>query len=329
MRCANRQGYTKTVFRGSPGTPRRGVAPTRRLPQNPARIMHVQLFAVSAGGPVPLPVPASARHAHELFDGLVLGVYSALRTFQHERFLGLEHHLDRTDRSMELLGWPERLDRARLAHAMHAAVRAYPGPDAFVRFDVLAEPARALGTDERLLLALSPFVPVPARYLAEGVTVRIAPLRRSRPLIKTAAFVVQRRPYPLGRQDAFEHLIVDERARILEGTSSNFLALQGTCLHLSGDEALQGVTQRIVAELARGLGLDVVREPLTVPELARADETFLTGSTRGIVPVVAVEEQRIGRGVPGPWTLRLLEAYGEHARRAARTALEVLETAKG
>jgi hypothetical protein len=42
------------------------------------------------------------------------------------------------------------------------------------------------------------------------------------------------------------------------------------------------------------------------------------------VPIVALEEQRIGTGRPGPWTLRLLDAYREHARRNARRASELV-----
>jgi branched-chain amino acid aminotransferase len=281
----------------------------------------VQLFAVSKGGPVPLVVRPGVRSAHELFDGLALGVYSALRSHPGARFLGLEQHLERTDRSLELLGRPERLDRPILKRALDACVRAYPAPEAFVRFDVLLEAPRALGTAERTLLALSPLVPVPEAFLEEGVGVRVSPLRRATPLVKVASFVIERRPYPLGSREAYEHLIVDGEGRILEGTSSNFLAVQGRTLRLSGEEALQGVTQAIVAGLAQGLGLTSERRPLARAELGAIDEAFVTGSTRGIVPVVAVEGQTIGAGVPGPWTKRLMAAYREHARLHARPAL--------
>ena len=295
---------------------------TERRPGERAGTEAVQLYALTPAGPRALAVPAGARHAHELFDGLPLLVYSALRTFQHERFLGLEHHLERTDRSLELLGRPERLDRTRLRAALDRCARAYPGTDAFVRFDVLAEPARALGTEERTLLALSPFVPVPEAYRRTGVGVGIAGLSRTDPLIKKARFVLERRPYPLGSQEAYEHLIVDGRGYILEGTSSNFLALVDGELRLTGDEALQGITQRIVAELARGLGLAVVRRPVRRDELGSVSEAFLTGSTRGILSVVAVEGVPIGAGRPGPWTERLARAYDEHAQQAARPAVE-------
>jgi len=270
---------------------------------------------------LPLPVPEGARNAHEVFDGLALGVYSALRTFEHERFLGLDLHFERTDRSLELLGRRERLDRTSLARAIDECVRRHSAPDAFVRFDVLFDAPTTLGTTERTLLALAPLAAVPEECIRDGVVVRYSTLRRTRPLIKVASFVVERRPYPLGRPDAFEHLIVDAKGRILEGTSSNFLALQGGRLRMAGTEVLQGVTQRFVGKLARELGLECVDDPVHCSELAEIDEAFLTSSTRGLVPVVAVEEQRIGAGVPGPWSKRLRAAYLDYAREHARRAV--------
>jgi branched-subunit amino acid aminotransferase/4-amino-4-deoxychorismate lyase len=154
------------------------------------------------------------------------------------------------------------------------------------------------------------------------VAVRFTPLRRARPLIKTASFVVERRPFPLGTPEAYEHLLLDEHGTITEGTSSNFLALLRGVLRLAGDEALQGVTQRAVAELAREAGLEVRRAPVRREELGELEECFLTGSTRGIVPVILVEDVPIGSGSPGPWTERLRRAYDERARERARPALE-------
>jgi branched-subunit amino acid aminotransferase/4-amino-4-deoxychorismate lyase len=97
--------------------------------------------------------------------------------------------------------------------------------------------------------------------------------------------------------------------------------LTGRTLRLAGDEALQGITQRVLAELARGMGLEIARRPVTRAELASVDEAFLASSIRGPVPVIAVEEQRLGDGRPGPWTRRLVEAYYAHARVAARRAV--------
>lgn len=49
----------------------------------------------------------------------------------------------------------------------------------------------------------------------------------------------------------------------------------------------------------------------TVAELLEADEVLLTGSVRGVAPVVALD----GRPLPvGPLTVRLRDAYEERLR---------------
>jgi branched-chain amino acid aminotransferase len=280
-------------------------------------------LAATRDGPLDLSPPEGARTAHDCFDGLPLGVYSALRTFDRVNFLRLEQHLDRTDRSLELGGSRERIDRPRLRAALHAAVQRFASAsdqDAFVRFDWLAAPAPRLGTDERLLIALSAFAPVPESFLREGVGVGLSTLQRRTPLVKSARFVLERRPHPLGTRETFENLLLDERQHILEGTSSNFLAVEGGRLRRTGDAALQGITQRFVCELAAELGLEVSVDPVPLGEVGRLDEAFLTGSSRGIVPVVAIDGRCVGQGRPGPWTRRLLDHYLERARADARPA---------
>ncbi len=67
---------------------------------------------------------------------------------------------------------------------------------------------------------------------------------------------------------------------------------------------------------------EVAEETLTYDALCRADETFITSSTKEILPVVQVDEQQVGDGRPGTRTKRLIDlfrtyvaAYREASRR--------------
>ena len=51
------------------------------------------------------------------------------------------------------------------------------------------------------------------------------------------------------------------------------------------------------------------RPSCTTQDLFGADEAFLTSSTRELVPIVQVDDRRIGTGVPGPVTRALLERF--------------------
>jgi branched-chain amino acid aminotransferase len=252
----------------------------------------VRLYAVEPERLRQLDAGAEVRHVHELLDELPLGVYTAFRTFQHGRFLGLEKHFDRTDRCMELLGWTRRLDRPLVRPRLQEAVDGWPLPEAFVR-------------------------------LVEGVRVEIARgLKRDDPRIKAADFVLRRRPFPLNRQDAYEHLLVGDDGRILEATSANFYAFLGGALRTAEEGMLEGITRTFVLRLCRELGMGVELGPLYLDDLPRAEEAFLTSSTRGLVPVVQVADLPIGYGKPGPRTLRLTQAYNALVEREAARAAD-------
>jgi branched-chain amino acid aminotransferase len=77
---------------------------------------------------------------------------------------------------------------------------------------------------------------------------------------------------------------------------------------------LLGVTRRTVLRVARGSGLDIVYSPLKREQVPALDEAFITSSSRGIVPVVQIDDMTVGEGCPGEITdsLRLLyETYIE------------------
>lgn len=280
----------------------------------------VLLFAVHSDRVQPLAVPAGAKSVHELFDDLPLGVYTGLRSFGRERFLGLDAHLDRTERCMRLLGWELELDRRALRRAIDEVVRAYP-TDAFVRIDVLTEPPHALGTDSRVLISISEVFELPERVFREGVAVEVADgLARPDPRIKTADFVIARRPFPLNREDSFEHLLLDADGRVLECTSSNFYIVDEGQVRTSGVDMLEGITRRYVLRLCEELGLPVRLEAPLLAEALAADEAFLSSSTRGVVPVTRIAGQPVGDGRPGATTNHLLETYRALVVREARPA---------
>ena len=283
----------------------------------------VQLFAVTPEGPLPLPVPAGADHIHDLFDTLPIGFYTALATFDHNKFLLLDDHLDRLENSLILLGWDYQLDRKALRRALHEVVTAYPLPNSRIRLDVLTRPVPRFNTDSRLLIALSPFDPVPESLYQDGVaagTTRM--LSRSQPLVKKAEFVLQRRDCLEADANIYECLMLDEDGYILEGTTSNFYAIRDGVLWTAGKGVLRGVARRLVLEVAADVGLPLRLEPVHVDSISELDEASLSSASRAIIPIIQIDGQTIGDGRPGPITQRLLQAYQDVVAQVLRPACE-------
>lgn len=281
---------------------------------------NLQLFAITEQGLQPLPTPVDAKDFTDLYHGLALGVYSVVRTFDHNKFLHLEHHLARTVKSMRLLGWDYHLDEKRLRQAIHTLCTAFPAPELRVRIDVLAAPARHVGTESRELLALMPFTPLPATAYSHGVGVAFAAdLQRANPLIKTADFAEARKRSESGAA-SFEVLLVDGD-KILEGASSNFYGVRNGVFQTASAGVLEGITRAIILDLVRQAQIPLRLEALRISDVPTLTEAALSSSSRGLLPIIQIGETLIGNGEPGPLTRQLMKAYDAYVAGHIQTAI--------
>ena len=82
-------------------------------------------------------------------------------------------------------------------------------------------------------------------------------------------------------------VLVDEDGSVLEGSRSNLFAVLdgGVVTPPTDGRILPGVARARAIELARAAGIEVAERPLSVDELAGANEVFMTGGVRGVEPV--------------------------------------------
>lgn len=71
---------------------------------------------------------------------------------------------------------------------------------------------------------------------------------------------------------------------------------------------LPGITRSAVIEFAELRSIPIERRMLAIDDLVGADEVFLTNSSWGVLPVVAIEAHPIGPGRPGEVTTSLRDA---------------------
>ena len=110
---------------------------------------------------------------------------------------------------------------------------------------------------------------------------------------------------------AYESLLIDDRGRVTEGSSTSSFMVAGGVVSTSpsGPHILPSITRGILLEIIRDLGIPLHERLCQVEEYRSADEVFLAGTSTEAMPVVQVDDTRIGRGRPGPLTLRVREAF--------------------
>ncbi len=273
--------------------------------------------AVWVNGALVLPgeaVLAADDRGFTLGDGL----FETMRAYDG-RVFRLRTHLERLRSSADRLGIPVPPD---LEDAVRATLAASGLDSAAVRLTVsrgpggegLAPPEPARPT---VVIAARPYAPVERWYEAGLRTVFARGRLNEHALtagMKRLGYLDQVMAQAEARAaGADEALFLDTAGHLAEGAASNvFLVVDGALWTppLSCG-VLPGITRGVVLELAAAAGIPVREEPVPPGALREADEAFLTSSLRELVPAVAIGGDPIGRGRPGPLTLRLLDLYRE------------------
>ncbi len=161
--------------------------------------------------------------------------------------------------------------------------------------------------DGMIYICAQQFEPHAKHVYENGIKVTTTEMARHDPRIKDTGFIsssVEQRKQ-VGR-DIFEVLLV-KRGQVLEGMTSNFYVIKGRILVTAQRGILLGVTRRAVLRLARGEGMSVEFRAPSLHE--KFNEAFLTSSSRGVVPIVTIDNESVGQGRVGKWTRILSKAY--------------------
>jgi branched-chain amino acid aminotransferase len=107
-------------------------------------------------------------------------------------------------------------------------------------------------------------------------------------------------------------VLTDGVGQVCEGPGFNVFAVFGRSVVTPSAGVLEGITRRTMIELARREGFDMQVRALSVEELRRADEVFLSSTGGGAIAVHSLDGAAIGgraAGDFGPVTQRLQAAY--------------------
>ena len=263
------------------------------------------------------------------------GVYETWRTYNGQPFL-FDRHMRRLRNSSAMIALAVPLTDEQLDARCRETIRAAglgepPHGEAYVRMLV----TRGIGElsydpadcpSPTIVVIVKPHVaPAPEVY-DRGVNVALVPIIRNHPgtvspLIKSNnllnnALAMQE----AFRRGAFEGLMRNYKGELAEGTQSNlFIVKEGAVLTPPlAAGLLPGITREFVLEIGAGAGIAVREAALHDADLFGADEAFLTSSTRELVPIVQVDDRRIGTGAPGPVTRALLDKFRSRAQELTR-----------
>lgn len=232
------------------------------------------------------------------------GVYTVTNTCHTTQVLKFDAHLNRMEDSALRADIPLKIDRGRLRSALRQMIEEAGYGDVRFRITVpRAEPHTSI-------ITLEPYTPPSPQLLQTGIRLITAPnSARNNPAAKTTGWMHDRQGLQAALPAGYSDIILTDAAdNLLETTSANFYAILDGELRTAGTGVLPGIAQQIVFEIAVG-ELPITRVAPNLADVPRMNEAFITSSSRGIIPVVAINETLLADGTPGPQTRTLRQQY--------------------
>jgi branched-chain amino acid aminotransferase len=252
------------------------------------------------------------------------GVFDYLRTYQRRPF-HLREHLLRLQYSAKVIGLSlpnslEEIEKIILNLIEHSSedplsikilVTGGVSSDHFLPEE-----------KSSLILHAYPLKEYPSHFYQEGIQTVTTMLGRIFPQSKTLNYIPAITILK-NAKNAKEAFYLNAKREFLEGTTSNFFVFKNRRLITPhSEELLLGITREIVLRLGKE-HFEVEERPIAYEEIETFDECFLTSSTRELLPVVQIDEKKIGKGSPGPLTRHLRELFTAYTEQTEWPLLQI------
>ncbi len=252
-------------------------------------------------------------------------VYEVIPVFAGQPFL-LDAHLDRLDRSLGELRIRNPLNRVEWVTVIAGLVQRNGGGNLAVYLQVSR--GADVGRDHAFpgdhvaptVFGMVSVISEPHPDAAGIKAITRPDQRWGRCDIKSTALLAN----VLARQEAREagagEVLLIRNGELSEGSASSVIIVENGVLlrRPAGPDVLPGTTTDAVFAVARQCGRSCRDETITEERLRRADEIWIGAATRGVVPVVVLDDQPVSGGKPGPVWRQVAAAFD--ASRPSGTA---------
>jgi len=108
-----------------------------------------------------------------------------------------------------------------------------------------------------------------------------------------------------------EAIMLNYSGKVAEGSAENIFIVKNGMIKTPPLDAdiLNGITRNSVIQLIRSDGIKLIEKNITVNELLKADEVFMTGTAAEVKSVTKIDRTSIGKGKPGIITKTLQKSF--------------------
>jgi branched-subunit amino acid aminotransferase/4-amino-4-deoxychorismate lyase len=264
-----------------------------------------------------VPLNKAGIHPTDLGFLRAYGVFDFMITYNGKPFL-FKEHFQRLKSSAKLLNLKLLTERS-LYRTIKILLAKNKFKEASIRIVLTGGRSRDgmhfHSSSPTLFILTDELKKISPRIYKKGVKLITLNYQREIPEAKTLNYIPAVRLFngQIKKKRAFEILYVYNN-HILECSTSNFFIFRNDTLITPQKDILKGITRHLVLKLAKKR-FKIQKRMLMFNELKLATEAFLTASNKEIVPVIKIDNFKIGNGKVGKNTKELMKIFHEFTKR--------------
>ncbi len=270
-------------------------------------------------------VPLNEAKISPMDRGFLFGdsLYEVIPVYNGKPF-SLNAHLDRLTQGLEEIHMSSPYSYSEWKTILQTLVDKNGGQDQciYVQFSRGPEPIRdqrITPTTQPTIFAYSYFFPRPTKEMfSEGIkVVGLTDIRWKYSHIKTCSRMAYILMYQEARANGGEEGIIINNGFVTEGTASNiFIVRHGVLITPPKSSLLLGgITRALILSLAEKHHIPYRETKISERDCLKADEIWITSSTRLIRPVTQFNDTLINNGQSGPMWEKIWELYAEETNK--------------
>jgi len=248
------------------------------------------------------------------------GIYEVIRIYDGYMYMEKEH-LDRLWVSAEKIRMPLPFTREELSQRLHRLADEVGLENARVYFQVTRGTAKPRlhnfpNPKEVQPVLMADIQPASRPSAKQNIGIRAGFVEDKRWLhcdIKSISLLGNIMALDEAQQKGYDEAVLVRDGNVTEASASNLWMVKDDVIytHPDGNLVLPGIAKIKIREISKALGIELREEVFTEKELLAADECFKTSSVAEIMPIIEIDDQKIGDGMPGKITKKVLNAYIE------------------
>ncbi len=236
----------------------------------------------------------------------------------------LDEHLKRLYASASGISLQIPYNREWIKSQIKTTLDSAGNPDSYIRI-IITRGEGELDIDPsscvkpNIIIFVKNIPQIPEEKFDKGIHVSLVSIKRNsrdslNPAVKTGNYLnnilARMEAQKMGAEDA---IMVNPWGQLTEGTTSNLFFVKEGRIFTPEKECgiLSGITREKIIQLAQENGMTLEEGKWPGEELFKADEIFLSGTVKKIMPVSILDNRPVGNGKPGPITRKIMRLYSD------------------